>query len=234
MCRDRFKLLLLLCIYLSLRITVSATNSTESVKEETSRNYTNLTNNTMWNSLLENCKKPSMSCIQKFIYNYLDDTLETKNNVSIEDVVVFVKNDYNYTIEDVQENNEEKQIGRSSPLGGVITSLHGKALKFFMTHDMQFQLPEFIFEGAMLRISPRSIEENGAFFKIEIQPKAIENVGEGRILFKKISKYTSIIMFLLLWRLPIFQLHKNCELNSLNNSSIYLMQNLNSTVIFVS
>lgn len=70
--------------------------------------------------------------------------------------------------------------------------MYDKTRKFAMTHDIQFKLPQTMFDGAILRISPRSFEGNGALVKIELEPDTRslqERHGSGRtFVLKKISK----------------------------------------------
>lgn len=74
-------------------------------------------------------------------------------------------------------------------------ALYDKGVKFLVTHDMNFQLPEILFDGATLRISPRSIEGNGIVAKLEYIPKTPSEIEErgksadiARLFKKKISK----------------------------------------------
>ncbi|XP_058839486.1 uncharacterized protein LOC131694957 [Topomyia yanbarensis] len=79
----------------------------------------------------------------------------------------------------------------TSPIEEVTTALHGKTLKFMLTHDVNVRLPEIMFDGAVLRIEPRAIEGNGMVAKMEFIPRtALQSRGitEPRILFKKIKK----------------------------------------------
>lgn len=62
-----------------------------------------------------------------------------------------------------------------------------------VTHDMNLQLPEFMFDGATFRVSPRAIEGNGIVAKLEYIPKVdteVEARSEdlARLFKKKISK----------------------------------------------
>lgn len=201
MCRNRIKLLLLyLCSYLFIHVTVSASSNnsnTESVEEVASNDYYyNLDNNnkTMLNEFLTSCKKPSVSCIRKYLYKYLNDTLESNSDLKL-DFVTFSKNNYNYTDSNEINANETEEFEGRSAIG---TDLTRKIRKFLVTHNMKFELPDYVLDGAMVEISPRSIEDNGANFNVDITPKQMEHVGEGRILFKKISKlfilrYTTLI-----------------------------------------
>lgn len=77
-----------------------------------------------------------------------------------------------------------------SAIEEVTSSLHGKAVKFMMTHDVELRLPSFLFDDAVLRISPRSLEGNGALVKVEFVPKQVaEARDESRIFKKKIREY---------------------------------------------
>lgn len=70
--------------------------------------------------------------------------------------------------------------------------MYDKTRKFAMTHDIQLKLPQTMFDGAILRISPRSFEGNGALVKIELEPdtKSLqERHGSPRLILKKISKF---------------------------------------------
>jgi hypothetical protein len=63
-----------------------------------------------------------------------------------------------------------------------------------VTHNMDVQLPEIMFDGATFRISPRSIEGNGIIAKLEYIPKTavVESRATAsemaRIFKKKISE----------------------------------------------
>lgn len=63
-----------------------------------------------------------------------------------------------------------------------------------MTHDVEVQLPEIMFNGATFRISPRSIEGNGVIAKLELIPKQIQVQGRfAGIIKKKIGESTHAI-----------------------------------------
>lgn len=73
--------------------------------------------------------------------------------------------------------------------------MYDKGVKFLVTHDMNLHLPEIVFDGATLRISPRAIEGNGIVAKIEYIPKTPSELEErstpsdlARLFKKKISK----------------------------------------------
>lgn len=73
-------------------------------------------------------------------------------------------------------------------------ALYDKGVKFIVTHNMDVQMPEIMFNGATFRISPRSIEGNGIIAKLEYIPKTeIEGRDiDGRLFgLKKIGKKIS-------------------------------------------
>lgn len=77
-----------------------------------------------------------------------------------------------------------------SPLEEVTDSLYGKFRNFMMTHNLELKLPDMFFDGATFKISPRSIEGDGALVKLEFIPKDLaDTIGSGRIFLKKISKF---------------------------------------------
>ena len=86
--------------------------------------------------------------------------------------------------------NEEQSRGfedeASSPLEEVTSALRKKTVKFLATRDYEIQLPEFFFEGASFKISPKEIDENGALIRVDFGQRAVES--QGRIFTKKISK----------------------------------------------
>jgi len=58
-----------------------------------------------------------------------------------------------------------------------------------MTHDLEVDLPEVMFNGATFRISPRAIEGNGIIAKLELIPKQVVKARlAGAIIQKKIRK----------------------------------------------
>lgn len=86
--------------------------------------------------------------------------------------------------------NEEQSRGFKdepmSPLEEVTSALRKKTVKFLATRDYEIQLPEFFFEGASFKISPREIDENGALIRVDFGQRAVES--QGRLFFKKIRK----------------------------------------------
>lgn len=82
----------------------------------------------------------------------------------------------------------------AAPIEEVSNALYDKGVKFLVTHNMDVQLPEVMFDGATFRISPRSIEGNGIIAKLEYIPKTgvVESRATptemARIFKKKISE----------------------------------------------
>ena len=116
---------------------------------------------------------------------FFDNILQHQFDLKVTDGIVFRKNDLDYdsiTKEFDNKIDEGEDAERSSPFEEIVVSLHDKAVKFIMTHDLDIMLPSY-FDGATLRFSPRTFEGGGAIFKADIIP------GQGRIFFKKISEY---------------------------------------------
>ncbi|XP_050081552.1 uncharacterized protein LOC126568910 isoform X1 [Anopheles aquasalis] len=163
------------------------------------------TGNHLWDALIAECmRKPTFACIQKNVYNFLGEQLEVEN-MNFTNRVQFLRNrvDFSkYTREaneaDAEEIDNEIPDARgafepSSPIEEVTTALREKSLKFMLTHDVNIQMPEIMFDGAIFRIEPRAIEGNGMLAKLEFVPRTeiAEARGHGtpRILFKKIKKF---------------------------------------------
>lgn len=206
------------------------------------------TGNELWDGLITDCiQNPTFSCMQKNMYSYLDRTL-LSHDLNVTDNFLFIKNRVNYTDELIRSNeiddNEDSDSTRldidpesqkrslnddddttgeeaESPLEEVTNAMYDKTRKFAMTHDIQLKLPQMMFDGAILRISPRSFEGNGALVKIELEPdtRALqERHGTPRIMIlkkiKKIFKNKLLLGFLavvfviklikikILWLLP--------------------------------
>ncbi|XP_012287520.1 uncharacterized protein LOC105703601 [Orussus abietinus] len=75
----------------------------------------------------------------------------------------------------------------ATPLEEITTALREKTVKFLATRDYELQLPEFFFEGATVKVSPREVDENGALLRVDFGQRGMER--QGRILFKKIRKF---------------------------------------------
>lgn len=76
-----------------------------------------------------------------------------------------------------------------SPIEEVTDALYGKWRSFMMTHNVEFKMPDMVFDGATFRITPRSFEGDGALVKLEMIPRPVEEARTGgRFLIKKISK----------------------------------------------
>lgn len=101
-----------------------------------------------------------------------------------------MKNDCDSREEARDFNNEP-----STPLEEITNALREKAVKFLATRNYDVQLPEFFFQGANFKISPREIDANGALVRIDFAPTPIKN--EGRLFFKKIRKDHLLLLHLI-------------------------------------
>ncbi|XP_043266010.1 uncharacterized protein LOC122405386 [Colletes gigas] len=193
----------------------------------------NETGNELWSGLFRDCDRSvTFSCIQKNAYSYLDNVFEERDNVTVFDGLTLTKNNLDYgtcrrkdpdpldenLVEDSsrddcrEEESEEEgaeEEGREfeeeqSPLEEVTSALRRRALKFLATRDYEIQLPEFYFNGAAVKISPREIDENGALIRVDFGQRGLQT--EGRI-FKKLRKFiqnkllTSFLALLLIIKL---------------------------------
>ncbi|CAK9807950.1 hypothetical protein ANTQUA_LOCUS5399 [Anthophora quadrimaculata] len=194
----------------------------------------NQTGNELWDGLFRDCDRSvTFSCIQKNAYAYLDDVFVERDNITVFDGLTMTRNNLDYGTcrkkedrESLDENlvegfskgncdEEESEEGKSKeeyrqfeedqlPLEEVTNALRKRAVKFLATRDYQIQLPEFFFEGASVKISPREIDENGALVRVDFGQTGVQS--EGRI-FKKIRKFiqnkllTSLLALLLIIKL---------------------------------
>ncbi|XP_022827703.1 uncharacterized protein LOC111357307 [Spodoptera litura] len=172
------------------------------------QNGTFRTGNVLWDDILNKCTvTPSVSCLQKNVYTYLDDRLGVNGDVEVTSGVCFKKNNVDinkYSKEAntiyltgtdsaeekaryLEEENEVDSDEPESPFEEITDALYDKSVKFLVTHDMKLTLPEMFFKGATLRVSPRALTKTGALVHIDLEPQ--ESNGEGRLFFKKIKKY---------------------------------------------
>ncbi|XP_011646081.1 uncharacterized protein LOC105432817 [Pogonomyrmex barbatus] len=191
----------------------------------------NETGNDLWHGLFRDCsKKVTFSCIQKNAYTYLDNAFIERDNITIFDGLILTKNNVTYDTcpnidnpNDVRENlvddidtndcedktaEEAEAQGRKfddeSPLEEITNALRRKTVKFLSTRNYEIQLPQFFFEGATMKISPREIDENGALLRVDFGTDGVRE--QGRI-FKKIRKFiqnkllTSFLALLLIIKL---------------------------------
>ncbi|XP_018404645.1 PREDICTED: uncharacterized protein LOC108781227 [Cyphomyrmex costatus] len=189
----------------------------------------NDTGNELWHGLFRDCKKKvTFSCIQKNAYTYLDNVFIERDNITVFDGLTLTKNNITYdtcpkrenrnnvheNIVDVDVNDcknkaEEAEIqgrkfGDESPLEEITNALRRKTVKFLSTRNYEIQLPQFFFEGATMKISPREIDENGALLRVDFGTEGVQE--QGRI-FKKIKKFiqnkllTSFLALLLIIKL---------------------------------
>ncbi|EFA10563.1 uncharacterized protein Osi17 [Tribolium castaneum] len=159
--------------------------------DEIPETYLNLSaGNSLWTALLKNCRQPTMACVEKTVYEYLKRTVETREDLHVVPFVKMKRNQVDYDRISGPEIGDWDEEEPESSLEAMSRDLHGKSVKFLMTHDMEVQLPETMFQGSVLKISPRAFEGNGALVKLEIQPKEVQGIAEGR-LFKKLKNFIS-------------------------------------------
>jgi hypothetical protein len=169
-------------------------------------------NNSMWDGLFRECgAKTSLTCVKRNVFEYLNHSIETDSDFPVTDSILFTRNgnepvenkydrqlnnvSYHHdTIRSVSDNEPVEQRSFSS-FPSLTNALYDKGVSFIMPHDLVLQLPEMLFDGAVVRISPKSIEEDGAMFKLELN-KERNDAREGRILFKK-RKYSVTVRTLL-------------------------------------
>ncbi|KAH8294716.1 hypothetical protein KR018_002192 [Drosophila ironensis] len=176
--------------------------------------------NELWDGLVRDCYlQPDISCFQKNVFSYLDGALDSRD-VNVTQRLKFFRNQVHYEVEKEKEDlNEGRAATPESPIEEVTSALYGKSIKFAMTHDLEVDLPEVMFNGATFRISPRAIEGNGIIAKLELIPKQVVKARLlGAIIQKKIQKFLrsklvlsflallliiKIIKIKLFWLLPI-------------------------------
>ncbi|XP_017046671.1 uncharacterized protein LOC108091812 isoform X3 [Drosophila ficusphila] len=177
--------------------------------------------NELWDGLVRDCYlKPDVSCFQKNVFSYLDNALDVQD-VNVTQRLKFFRNQVDYEEEKEKEEHSEARAaaGAETPIEEVTSALYGKSIKFAMTHDLEVDLPEVMFNGATFRISPRAIEGNGIIAKLELIPKQVVKARlAGAIIQKKIQKFLrsklvlsflallliiKIIKIKLFWLLPI-------------------------------
>lgn len=196
--------------------------------------WVNKTGNELWDGLIRDCDRSiTFSCIQKNAYAYLDHVFEERDNITVFDGFTMTKNklDYNTCRRNLKENyqdsmdenlvdgsikddcNEEESEEerdrqfdeKQSPLEEVTDALRKRTVKFLATRDYEVQLPDFFFEGATIKLSPREVDENGALVRVDFGQSGVEN--QGRLFFKKIRKFiqnkllTSFLALLLIIKL---------------------------------
>ncbi|XP_047371102.1 uncharacterized protein LOC124957806 isoform X1 [Vespa velutina] len=72
------------------------------------------------------------------------------------------------------------------PLEEITDALRQKAMKFLATRNYEIQLPKLFFEGTMMKISPRQIDDSGALVRLDFIQGGVSTHGR---LFKKIKKF---------------------------------------------
>jgi hypothetical protein len=179
-----------------------------SVKKD-NRTFNLYGDNSMWDGLFRQCgMKTPLTCVKENVFDYLNRSIVTDGDLYVTDSLVFTKshnelmeNKYDRNVNNVSHhhdntmsvNDSENSEQRSfDSFRSLTNALYDKGVKFIMTHDLVLQLPEMLFDGAAVRISPKGLEEDGgAMFKVEVNQRN-DDSGEGRILFKK-RKFPTLI-----------------------------------------
>lgn len=158
----------------------------------------NFTDNVLWLNIVKNCENQTSSgCLKNSVHEYLKNTLDYSGDVQVMDFLKFTKNAIDYDKFVKNSTNVTRSMHwipeDESPLEEISRSLHDNTRKFLMTHDLELQLPESLFLGGALKISPRSFDSSGAEIKFEVVPKITnKSLTEGRTI-KKISEYCDIL-----------------------------------------
>jgi hypothetical protein len=172
-----------------------------SVVDKDNRTLNLYGNNPMWDGLFRDCgKRTSLTCVKRNVFEYLNRSIETDGDFPVTESLIFTRNG-NEIVENIYDRNlnnvsyhrghgtsvndsEHFEERSFSSFQSLTNALYDKGVKFVMTHDLVLQLPEIMFDGAQVRISPKGLEDDGgAMFKVEVNQKT--ESGEGRILFKK-------------------------------------------------
>lgn len=184
-----------------------------SVVDKDNRTLNLYGSNSMWDGLFRECgAKSSLTCVKRNVFEYLNQSIEAVGDFPVTDSILFTRNDnepienkYDRRLNNVSyQHDTTRSVSDNEPLeqrsfssfSSLTNALYDKGVSFIKTHDLVLQLPEMLFDGAVVRISPKSLEEDGsAMFKVELN-QGKNSSGEGRILFKK-RKYSVILPILL-------------------------------------
>ncbi|XP_060528314.1 uncharacterized protein LOC132703206 [Cylas formicarius] len=205
MCRLSYYLLILVCAL--FRGVYGANDTAEDVPLESLIDLTG--GNELWTSLLTNCEKPTLACVKTNVYDYFKQTLDNTSDIEFTSYLKFSKNDVDYgkisksfgNVTDDEDFSDEDE----SPIEAMSRSLRDDSMQFFMTHDIELSLPDGIFPNSVVKISPRSFEDEGTLVKFDVVPDN-KGVEEGR-LFKKIRKFiTERLLYALLAILLVIKL----------------------------
>lgn len=182
---------------LSDNITISIDNTTSSNHNETIDAASSARSlpleKSLWAALMENCKHPTMLCVERTIYTYMQNTLDHAKNVDLTSFLKFTKNynDYGKMYRYYNDSTLIVEEDYDNPLSSVekmSRAFHDKTVKFLMTHDTELELPETVFEGTTLKLSPRAFADDGILVKLDFIPREIAHGMVEARHFKKISK----------------------------------------------
>lgn len=124
------------------------------------------------------------SCMIENDQKNIDENLvggSTKNDCVLKD-----DNDEEQTnVNGMRRRGKTLDETRKFPLEEITDALRQKAMKFLATRDYEIQLPKLFFEGTIMKISPRQIDDTGALVRLDFAQGDVSTHGR---LFKKISK----------------------------------------------
>lgn len=150
-------------------------------------------NKDLW--LGKGCEKPTSSCIKNTIQDYLKTTVDYSNDIRFANFLKISKNSVSYQKSTEEIENVTNELSDDETFEEISRSLGENTKQFFLTHDLEVQLPDTFFLGSTLKVSPRSLDSNGTLITLKLLPRELkESVGEGRIFFNKISKWYFIFL----------------------------------------
>lgn len=96
--------------YTETNIATIFESETEAPTNVTAQKPFYTTGNELWDNMIRDClKKPTFSCIQKNVYNYLDTTLNL-NDVNVTNRLRLTRNQFDYQIPINSDADEENEI----------------------------------------------------------------------------------------------------------------------------
>lgn len=166
----------------------------------------------IWDTLMGECSTASFRCVQDSLHRSLEDSLTA--DFVVTDSIVFRRNENKYSQEantakqeetepeeefdewvnsvedaeaDLDGKKTEEPRSAAKSVGGVSDVLYNRGVHYLMTHDLDLGLPEPVFGGGRLKISPKSIDEDGGVIvKINFDEPVKD---QGRLYFKNLSEY---------------------------------------------
>ncbi|KAG8230795.1 hypothetical protein J437_LFUL011359 [Ladona fulva] len=150
-------------------------------------------------------KEMTLTCVRRNLYTYVGKSLDMKD-LKITESLVFEKSDRERIDdarsdramkldEEEKEEGDEKIVGEGEEGKNTFEDvLYEKGARFLMSHDLSIQLPKTFFDGATLKFSPKSLEDDGVLIKLEMpkapaEEKSLEEGEKGRLFFHHKHKH---------------------------------------------